>query len=68
MPKSLDLDVESPDQVASILRDAAEKFYESASELASAWTDRNAGKCWEHIARKLEQCADRIEKDSRCQA
>lgn len=47
MSRSLDLDVDSPEKVARILRNAAESYYESASELESAWQDRGAGRPWE---------------------
>jgi len=58
----LDLDVDAPDKVSDILRDAAEDYYESASELGSAWTDRSAGRVWTRIAKILEAAADKIDK------
>lgn len=60
--KNLDLDVDSPDKVSTVLRNAAEAYNDSASELASAWQDSSAGKPWEKIARILEQAADRIDR------
>ena len=57
-----DLDVDTPDKVSGILRDVAQSYYESASELESSWQDKNAGKPWEKIAKELERCADRIDK------
>lgn len=62
MSRSLDLDVDSPEKVARILRDAAESYYESASELESAWQDSGAGRPWEKIAKILEAAADRVDK------
>lgn len=60
--RNLDLDVDAPDQVPRVLRDAAEAYEESASELDSAWQDREAGRPWSKIARILERAADQIEK------
>lgn len=60
--KSLDLDVDAPDKVASILRAAAEAYYESSGELEAAWQDREAGRPWTKIARILERAADQIER------
>jgi len=60
--KSLDLDVDAPDKVSQVLRDAAEAFYESAGELEGAWQDPGAGKPWEKIAKILEAAADKIDK------
>jgi len=58
----LDLDVDAPDKVAPVLRRAAERFYESASELEAAWQDKNAGRPWVKIARILERAAKSIDK------
>ncbi len=55
-------DAEAPEHVAMILRNAAQHYYESSSELASAWQDPGAGKLWNRIARDLERCAARLEK------
>jgi hypothetical protein len=61
-PRNLDLDTDAPENVQAILRRAAEQYRESASELQSAWQDRNAGKVWDRIARILERAADQVEK------
>ena len=61
MAKNMDLDVEAPDQVAAVLRNAAQAYYESASELEAAWQDRGAGRPWEIIAKILERAAAQIE-------
>ena len=58
----MDLDVDSPEKVAVVLRRAADAYYESASELESAWQDRGAGKPWTKLARILERAADQAEK------
>ena len=60
--KSLDLDVDAPDEVPKVLRAAAESYYESASELEAAWQDPGAGRPWTVIAKILERCADQIEE------
>jgi hypothetical protein len=62
MTRSLDLDVDAPDKVAQILRDAAQAYHESAGDLASAWQDRRAGAPWTKIARVLEKAAAAIDK------
>jgi hypothetical protein len=56
------LDVDSPEKVLVVLRDAAQSFYESAGELESAWQDKNAGKPWILIAKELERASDNIER------
>jgi len=60
--KNLDLDCDTPEKVAPILRAAAQAYYESNGELESAWQDKQAGKIWSKIARILEQAADKIDK------
>ena len=62
MEKRLSLDVESPDQVAAVLRAAAQAYYESRGELQAAWQDQQAGRDWSIIARELERAADRIDR------
>jgi hypothetical protein len=58
----LDLDVDAPDKVADVLRRAAEAFYDSASELESAWQDRAAGRPWMKIAAILERAAASVDR------
>jgi hypothetical protein len=58
----LDLDVDAPDKVAPVLASAAQQFYDSASELQSAWQEKAAGRPWEIIAKELEAAASRIKK------
>lgn len=50
----------SPEDVPAVLQYAAEKMREQASELQSAWQDKNAGKVWDIIARELDRAAERI--------
>lgn len=62
MKDSLNLDVSHPDQVARILRAAAQDFYEDGAELTSAWQDHKAGEPWYKIAGILDRAADQCEK------
>lgn len=55
-------DAEAPEHVGAILRCAAQRFYESQSELQAAWQDKNAGYAWSKIARILERAADQCDK------
>jgi isopenicillin N synthase-like dioxygenase len=54
MAKDLDLDVDTPDEVPEILRNAAQEYYESVSAFC--------GSPWEMIAKVLEKTADKIEE------
>jgi len=58
----MSLDVEAPDQVAAVLRAAAEAYRESASVVSAAWQDHGAGAPWTTIADELERAAERIER------
>lgn len=58
----LDLDVDTPEKVAEVLRRAADVYAQAPSDLSSAWGDRNAGKVWGKIAREIERCADRVQR------
>lgn len=62
MASRFDLDVSSPDKVAAVLRNTAQRYYEDALELQTAWQDPSAGRIWSKIARVLEQAADRIDR------
>lgn len=55
-------DAEAPEHVAAILRNAAQRYYESQSELQVVWGDRTAGRCWPKLARILERAAAAAEK------
>lgn len=61
--ENMNLDVGCPGEVANVLRNAASVFHESRSELRSAWQDKQAGWEWYRIARALEACAERIERE-----
>lgn len=61
MSKETDLDVTFPEQVTPRLRNAADMFNASASELSSSWQERAAGRPWEIIADELNKAADRID-------
>lgn len=58
----MDLDVDSPEKVADVLREAADQYRESAAELESAWQEKAAGRPWTQIATLLEGCAERIDR------
>ena len=62
MLTSLDLDVDSPEKVALVLRDAADRFRESQSELSAAWQDKHAGAIWGKLAAILDRAADQADK------
>jgi hypothetical protein len=64
-PRNLDLDVDSPDKVIGVLENAVDAFYESASELESAWQSKAAGRPWNVVARRLDKAARDIERDLR---
>lgn len=55
-------EVGDPAEVPDVLEYAAQRYYESASELDAAWQDPDAGKPWEMIAGELEASAERIRK------
>lgn len=60
--RSLDLNVAAPDQVADVLRAAAEAYSDSATELEGAWQDRSAGEPWFDIAEILAEAADKVDR------
>ncbi len=53
----LDLDVNDPREVIGVLEDAADAYYDSASELEAAHQSRSAGTPWVKLARILERAA-----------
>jgi len=63
MAKNLDLNVNSPFKVASILLATANAYDESSVELDSAWQDPNAGRPWRKIADILERAARQIDRE-----
>ena len=56
--KPLDLNTMTPEGSEQVLRDAAQQYCESASELASTWQDNQAGAIWNDYAAILERAAD----------
>jgi hypothetical protein len=52
----------SPDDVATVLRTAAQHYLESQTELQSAWGDKKAGREWSTIAHELEKLATKLER------
>jgi hypothetical protein len=58
----LNLDVDAPDQVASILIAAAHAYQASAVELSAAWQDRHIPMIWAQIAGELDIAAWKIAK------
>jgi hypothetical protein len=56
-------DYDTPESAAAAVYDAAQQMAEDASELQSAWQDRNAGKIWEKFSRILERAAAAMQKE-----
>ena len=54
---STDLDQATPEDIARVLRNAAQRFYEARGELQSAWQDKQAGRVWSKLAKILERAA-----------
>ena len=57
---NLNLDVDAPDDVAVVLRRAAEAYYEAAGEVESSWQEKAPGTPWIRIAQILEAAAGEI--------
>lgn len=62
MSKTLDLDVATPEEVAQVLRAAADKYGQSESDLQSAWQDEAAGRVWREFAKIFERAAASCDK------
>ena len=61
--KDIDLsDVTAPEEVAIMLRAAADNYRESMGELQAAWGDKNAGAVWGDIAKALDKAASAVDK------
>ncbi len=61
MAQTTDLNEPSaPDAIPDVLRYAATKIREQASELDVSWQDKGAGRPWNMIADELERAATRI--------
>lgn len=62
MDKTTDLnDPATPEQIPPVLRRAADKMREQASELEAAWHDKRAGDAWLIVAKELDRAASRID-------
>jgi len=65
-PKSTDLqDAEAPEDVATILRNAVEKYREAPADLSAAWGDPKAGAIWDRVANSLDAEANKQERIAR---
>ena len=60
--KTFDINVASPDQLAKILRDAAQDYREAQIELAAVWGDLEADRIWDKFADILDAAADKCDK------
>jgi len=58
----MDLDVGSPDEVANVLREAAESYYQAEEDLAETRQGNREAIAWVKIAKILERAANQIEK------
>ena len=58
----MNLGVDAPDKVASVLTAAANAYQQSAVELSAAWQDRHVPMIWAAIASELDLAAWKIEK------
>lgn len=61
---STDLDQAAPEDIAKVLRNAAQKFSESQSDLQAAWGDPQAGRIWVKFAKILERAAASCEREA----
>lgn len=57
MTTTFDLNAASPSQVPDVLRNAAQKYREDASELQACWQDDSAGRIWLALADTLDKAA-----------
>ncbi len=62
MDIELNLDVDTPDQVADVLNAAVVAYHASAVELAALWQDRKIPMIWAEIAGELDIAAWKIGK------
>ncbi len=63
MADDLSLDVGGPEEVARVLRRAAERYRASRAELQAAWQDQGAGAVWSTLARILDAAAGKAERE-----
>jgi hypothetical protein len=57
MSDKFNLDVATPEEVPQILRNVADSYRQSNSDLGAAWQDDSAGVIWSKLATILEQAA-----------
>lgn len=62
MNSFINLDCACPEDVAKILRQAAQRYGESEGELQAAWGDEKAGRVWRELAKILDRAADQCDK------
>ena len=58
----MNLDVDAPDKVASVLTAAATAYQASAVELSAVWQDRRVPMIWAALASELDIADWKIEK------
>jgi len=56
------LDVATPEEVLTILEAMADRYRNSAVELASVWQDDSVGKVWSDFAAILDRAAESCRK------
>lgn len=62
MAKDFNLDVDSPHKVADVLRRAAQKYYDMASEMAAKSLDAKLARLWSDLGKALDAAADQAEQ------
>lgn len=55
--KNMNINVNAPNQLSDVLREAADAMRESRANLQAAWCDPNAGYVWEELAKILDRAA-----------
>jgi hypothetical protein len=60
--KQYDLDVASPEEVARVLKQAAQMYEQAVLDTQAAWQDPAAGRVWGDLAKVLEKAAKQCEK------
>lgn len=58
----LSLDVDSPDQIATVLYEAAQEYFDASEEMSASWQSEAAGRPWYKAAVILQRAADQIAK------
>lgn len=55
--KTMNINVNAPNQLADVLREAADAMRESRASLQIEWCDEDAGRVWEELAKILDRAA-----------